>query len=194
MINKPSIEEAENAVRTLLAFIGEDIHREGLIDTPKRVVKSYAELFSGYGKDPAILCDKQFHEVGNFKDLILLKNIKFKSFCEHHMLPFQGYVDIAYVPNNSVVGVSKLARIVKIFAARLQIQEKMTANIAESLQNSLSPLGVAIKISAIHSCMTMRGVMQEESVMETMHYTGIFEDNIQLRKEFLSLTSGKSKC
>ena len=186
-MNKPIREEAKEAVRTLLKFIGEDPGREGLLKTPDRVIDSYAEMFSGYGKDAAEILNTKFYETCNFQDFILL-NIKFTSFCEHHILPFNGIVDIAYVPDSCIVGISKLARIVNIFARRLQIQEKMTVQIAESVQENLKPLGVAVKISAVHSCMSMRGVMQENSVMNTMHYTGIFAARQKYRHEFLNLT------
>lgn len=188
-LKKPSKEEAKEAIRTLLKFIGEDPNREGLLKTPDRVVNSYAELFSGYDKDIGEILNTKFYDTCNFQDFILLKDIKFTSFCEHHMLPFIGTVDIAYIPDNCIVGISKLARIVNAFAKRLQIQEKMTVQIAESVQENLKPLGVAVKISALHSCMSMRGVMQENSVMNTMHYTGIFAEQQKYRHEFLNLTS-----
>lgn len=188
-LEKPSKEEATKAVRTLLKFIGEDPNREGLLKTPDRVVNSYAELFSGYEKDIAEILNTKFYDTCNFQDFILLKDIKFTSFCEHHMLPFIGTVDIAYIPDNCIVGISKLARIVNAFAKRLQIQEKMTVQIAESVQENLKPLGIAVKISALHSCMSMRGVLQENSVMNTMHYTGIFAEQQKYRHEFLNLTS-----
>ncbi|XVN41467.1 MAG: GTP cyclohydrolase I FolE [Rickettsia endosymbiont of Argas persicus] len=186
---KPTKEEAKEAVKTLLRFIGEDPDREGLLKTPDRVINSYGELFSGYEKDITEILDTKFYDTCNFQDFILLKDIKFTSFCEHHMLPFIGTVDIAYIPDNCIVGISKLARIVNAFSKRLQIQEKMTVQIAESVQENLKPLGVAVKISALHSCMSMRGVMQENSVMNTMHYTGIFAEQQKYRHEFLNLTS-----
>lgn len=189
---KPSKEEAKEAVRTLLKFIGENPSREGLLKTPERVINSYTEIFSGYEKDIAEILNTKFYDTCNFQDFILLKDIKFTSFCEHHMLPFIGTVDIAYIPDNCILGISKLARIVNVFAKRLQIQEKMTVQIAESLQDHLKPLGAAVKISALHSCMTMRGVMQDGNnniTMSTMHYTGIFAEQQKYRHEFLNLTS-----
>lgn len=186
---KPSEEEAEEAVRTLLKFIGEDPTREGLLKTPSRVVNSYKEIFSGYKGDVQKILSTTFRDTCNFQDFISLEGIKFTSFCEHHMLPFNGMVHIAYIPDNCIVGISKLARIVNIFAKRLQIQEKMTVQIAESLQENLKPLGVAVKISALHSCMSIRGVMQDNSIMNTMHYTGIFAEQQKYRHEFLNLTS-----
>ncbi|MCC8407236.1 MAG: GTP cyclohydrolase I FolE [Rickettsia endosymbiont of Ecitomorpha arachnoides] len=196
-LEKPSREEAKEAVRTLLKFIGEDPNREGLLKTPDRVINSYGELFSGYEKDIAEILSTKFYDTCNFQDFILLKDIKFTSFCEHHMLPFIGTVDIAYIPDNCIIGISKLARIVNVFARRLQIQEKMTVQIAESVQENLKPLGVAVKISALHSCMTMRGVMQDSMMqdsdinitMNTMHYTGIFAEQQKYRHEFLNLTA-----
>ena len=188
-MSKPTREEAKEAVRTLLKFIGEDPNREGLLKTPERVINSYEEIFSGYEKDIAEILSTKFYDTCNFQDFISLEGIKFTSFCEHHMLPFNGTVHIAYIPDNCIIGISKLARIVNIFARRLQIQEKMTVQIAESVQENLKPLGVAVKISALHSCMSMRGVMQDNSVMNTMHYTGIFAEQQKYRHEFLNFTS-----
>ncbi|WP_341790268.1 GTP cyclohydrolase I FolE [Rickettsia endosymbiont of Polydrusus tereticollis] len=186
---KPSKEEAKEAVRTLLKFIGEDPNREGLLKTPERVINSYTEMFSGYKKDIAEILSTKFYDTCNFQDFILLRDIHFNSFCEHHILPMSGTVDIAYIPDNCIIGISKLARIINVFAGRLQIQEKMTVQIAESLQEHLKPLGVAVKISALHSCMSLRGVMQNNSIMNTMHYTGIFAEQQKYRHEFLNLTS-----
>jgi len=187
-IEKPTREEAKEAVKVLLRFIGEDPSREGLIKTPDRVINSYTEIFSGYDQDVEKILTTKFYDTCNFQDFILLKDIHFNSFCEHHMLPMNGKVDIAYVPDNCIIGISKLARIVSVFSRRLQIQEKMTVQIAEALQEYIKPLGVAVKISAIHSCMAIRGVMQQDSVMSTMHYTGVFA-NQQHRQEFLNLVS-----
>ena len=189
---KPSKEEAKEAIRTLLRFIGEDPNREGLLKTPDRVVNSYLEMFSGYEKNVAEILNTKFYAC-NFQDFILLQDIHFYSLCEHHVLPISGKVDIAYIPDNCIIGISKLARIVNVFARRLQIQEKMTVQIAESLQQYLKPLGVAVKVSAVHSCMSMRGVMQDNSVMSTMHYTGIFTEQQKYRYEFLNLTSQNKK-
>lgn len=189
--NKPTKEQAKEAVKTLLRFIGEDPDREGLIKTPDRVIKSYQEMFSGYYKDVEEILTVKFYDTSNFRDFILLKDINFNSFCEHHLLPFTGKVDIAYIPDNAVIGISKLARIVEVFARRLQIQEKMTVQIAETLQKYLKPLGVAVKISAIHSCMSMRGVMQNNNIMDSMHYTGIFTEQQKYRHEFLNIISQK---
>ncbi|MCC8417382.1 MAG: GTP cyclohydrolase I FolE [Rickettsia endosymbiont of Bryobia graminum] len=191
MTIKPSQEEAKEAVKTLLRFIGEDPTREGLLKTPDRVVKSYQEIFSGYKQDIKEILSTKFYDTSNFQDFIILKDINFNSFCEHHLLPMVGTVDIAYIPDNSVIGISKLARIVEVFARRLQIQEKMTVQIAESLQEHIKPLGVAVRISATHSCMTLRGVMKNDSIMNTMHYTGIFIEQQKYRHEFLNIISKK---
>lgn len=191
LLKKPSKEEAQEAVRVLLRFIGEDPSREGLLNTPKRVVKSYTEMFDGYCDDVSDILSTKFYDTCNFQDFILLRSIHFKSFCEHHLLPMIGNVDIAYIPDGCIVGVSKLARIVDVFAKRLQIQEKMTVQIAESLQEHLKPLGVAVRVTASHSCMTMRGVLKENSIMETIHYTGVFIDQIRYREAFLNSISKK---
>lgn len=183
--NKPSKEDAMNAIRLLLRYIGENDEREGLKDTPERVLKSYMEIFAGYNMNPADVLKIKFYDTNQYEDFVLLRSIKFSSVCEHHMLPFTGYVDIAYIPDNCVVGISKIARLVQVFAKRLQIQEKMTSQIADSLQDFLNPLGVAIKVCASHSCMTMRGVLQENSMMDTYHYTGLFKES-NYRTQFLN--------
>ncbi len=190
-LKKTSLEEAKEAVRTLLRFIGEDPDREGLIKTPERVITSYQEIFAGYHQDAEEILTTKFYDTCNFQDFILLKDINFHSFCEHHLLPITGSVDIAYIPDNCIIGISKLARIVEVFARRLQIQEKMTVQIAETLQKYVNPLGVAVKISATHSCMTLRGVRQNDTKMTTMHYTGIFVDQPKYRQEFLNIVSKK---
>lgn len=190
-INKPSLDAAKEAVRTLLRFIGEDPSREGLLKTPDRVIESYQEIFAGYGQDVEEILTTKFYDTCNFQDFILLKDINFHSFCEHHLLPIAGTVDIAYIPDNCIIGISKLARIVEVFARRLQIQEKMTVQIAETLQKYVKPLGVAVKISALHSCMTLRGVKQNDTVMATMHYTGIFASQPKYRQEFLNIVTKK---
>lgn len=188
-INKPTDEQAREAVKTLLEYIGEDVAREGLIETPKRVIKSFRELYAGYEADISEILNKRFYDISTYQDIIILKNIDFSSVCEHHMLPFFGTVDIAYIPNGFVVGVSKLARLVDAFAKRLQIQEKLTAEIAESLQEHLNPLGVAVRVSASHSCMTTRGTMKGMSTLDSTKFTGLFADNASCRQEFLGLIS-----
>lgn len=189
---RPTKDQAEKAVRLLLEYIGEDLSREGLAETPKRVVKSYKELFSGYNHDIAEILDKRFHDISTYKDTILLRDIDFNSVCEHHMLPFSGTVDIAYIPNGFVVGVSKLARLVDAFAKRLQIQEKMTAEIANAFQEHVKPLGVAIRVTASHSCMTTRGTMKGSSMLDSTAYRGTFADNPQKRQEFWDMLRNPS--
>ena len=183
---KPSKEEALEAIKTILRYIGENPEREGLKSTPERVIKSFKEIYSGYEISPKEVLNTVFFDKANFQDFVLLKKISFHSLCEHHMLPFHGFVDIAYIPNKSIVGISKLARIVEVFSKRLQIQEKMTAEIAESIQETLDPLGVAVRISSTHMCMTMRGVKNHTSEMETIHFTGVFKEKKEFREEFLS--------
>ncbi len=187
---KPTKKEAEEAVRVLLNYIGEDTMREGMRDTPSRVIKSYDELFSGYKVKIDEILSTRFYDISNFNDVILLKSINFSSSCEHHMLPFTGFVDIAYLPDGFVVGISKIARLVDAYSKRLQIQEKMTANIAEAIDQHLKPRGVAVRISASHSCMTSRGTMKGGSVLESSHFTGEFKNNLQYRQEFWQMVKG----
>ncbi|AZL15342.1 GTP cyclohydrolase I FolE [Rickettsiales endosymbiont of Stachyamoeba lipophora] len=175
-------EDALQAIRTLLKWIGEDPEREGLIDTPKRVINSYKELFAGYHKDPEQILSRTFEETENYNDIILLKDISFKSFCEHHMLPIIGTANIAYLPNQKVVGISKLARIVDCFAMRLQIQERMTVQIAETIEKILKPKGVAVMITATHQCMSQRGTNKDGVSMQTSHYTGCFKSQDYLSR------------
>ncbi len=184
---RPTKQQAEEAVKTLLSYIGEDVNREGLIDTPYRVIKSYNELFAGYNDSVDKILDRRFTDVSEYNNVILLKSIDFNSTCEHHMLPFSGTVDIAYIPNNVVLGISKLARLVDMFSKRLQIQEKMTADIAKTLQERLQPKGVAIKVIGSHSCMVNRGVMKTKAVMESTHFTGIYEQESEKRQEFFQM-------
>lgn len=186
--NKILRDDAVKAVNILLQYIGEDITREGLVDTAKRVIKSYDELFAGYKEDIAQILSKQFHEISDYNDIILLKSINFTSLCEHHMLPFYGSANVAYIPNKSVIGVSKIIRLVNAFSKRLQIQEKMTINIANSMHKYLKPQGVAVSISAEHSCMSMRGVTKNGSIMNTSHFTGIFK-RLEYKRNFLQMIS-----
>lgn len=192
-MTKPCYDEALKAVQTLIRYMGDDPTREGLLKTPGRVLKSYEELFSGYNADIEKVLDTKFFDIYNFRDQVILKDIKFSSFCEHHLLPITGSVDIAYIPDGCILGISKLARLVDVFARRLQIQEKMTAQIAEALQEHLKPLGVAVQISASHGCMTLRGVLQQNCLMKTTHYTGVFTDNKRYRQEFLDAVSRANK-
>ncbi|MGA0606411.1 GTP cyclohydrolase I FolE [Phenylobacterium sp. VNQ135] len=184
---RPSEEEALAAVRTLIEWAGDDPDREGLLDTPKRVVKSYKELFSGYESDPREYLERTFDEVGGYDELVVLKDIRVVSFCEHHMLPFLGKAHVGYLPRNRVVGISKLARVVHGFARRLQIQEKLTAEIAEAIQDILDPKGVGVVIVSEHSCMTMRGVNTPGSRLTTSHLLGEVRDDPRTRQEFFEL-------
>jgi GTP cyclohydrolase I len=186
---RPSAEEAEAAVRTLIRWAGDDPDREGLLDTPGRVVRSYRELFAGYDIEPRAYLERTFEEVGGYDELVILKDIRFVSFCEHHMLPVIGKAHVGYLPNNRVVGISKLARVVNGFARRLQIQEKMTAEIANAIHDILQPKGVGVVVEASHSCMTMRGVNSPGSSLITSHLVGAVRDDHRTRQEFLRLVS-----
>ena len=184
--NKPSRDEAEEAVRTLIKWTGDNPDREGLIETPKRVVKAFEEYFAGYYQDPKNILEKTFSETSNYQDFVMLKDIDFRSHCEHHLAPIIGKVSIAYLPNDCVVGISKLARIVDVFTKRLQTQETMTAEIANSIQMHLKPKGVAIYLSAEHHCMSSRGVKKAHVDMVTTHFTGSFRDDKALQERFFS--------
>ncbi len=184
---KPSLAEAEEAIRTLLAYAGENLTREGLSDTPKRVIKAYEEYYSGYQEDPRDLLKRTFSEVSGYSDVVLLRDIPFYSHCEHHMAPIEGVAHIAYWPNKKVVGISKLARVVDVFARRLQIQENMTAEIATVIQDVLQPHGVAVSISAAHHCMIGRGVNKTGTTLVTSHFTGIYETDHVARADVKSL-------
>jgi GTP cyclohydrolase I len=186
---RPSAEEAEAAVRTLIRWAGDNPDREGLLDTPARVVRSYGELFAGYDVDPRAYLERTFQEVGGYDELVILKDIRFVSFCEHHMLPVIGKAHVGYLPNDRVVGISKLARVVNGFARRLQIQEKMTAEIANAIQDILHPKGVGVVVEASHSCMTLRGVNSPGSSLITSHLIGAVRDDHRTRQEFLRLVS-----
>ncbi|MDX2112139.1 MAG: GTP cyclohydrolase I FolE [Alphaproteobacteria bacterium] len=184
---KPTREEAEEAVRTLIRWAGDDPAREGLLDTPGRVVKSYRELFAGYDQKAEEILSRTFKEVEGYDEMIMLRDIQFNSHCEHHMVPFTGVVHIAYIPTNKVVGLSKLARLVDLYAKRLQIQEKFTAQIANTLDEVLKPRGVAVVVQATHMCMTMRGVQKPDGVMQTSQLTGLFRSDPRTRQEFFSM-------
>jgi len=187
-IKRPSQEEAQAAVRTLLAWAGDDPDREGLLDTPGRVTRSYKELYAGYEIEPRQYLERTFEEVGGYDQMVVLKDIRFVSFCEHHMLPVVGVAHVGYLPTNRVVGISKLARVVRGYARRLQIQEKMTAEIATAIQEVLQPAGVGVVIEAEHSCMTLRGVDVPGASLTTSTLLGVIRDDPRTRKEFLSLT------
>ena len=188
--SRPSQDEAEEAVRTLIRWAGDDVTREGLLDTPARVARSYIELFAGYETDPRGYLERTFEEVGGYDQLIVLRDIRFVSFCEHHMLPVIGKAHVGYLPNGRVVGISKLARVVNGFARRLQIQEKLTAEIANSIQEVLQPHGVGVVVEAEHSCMTLRGVNTVGSSLTTSAMLGAVRDDMRTRMEFMRL-SGK---
>ncbi|NUO77775.1 GTP cyclohydrolase I FolE [Lysobacter sp. 5GHs7-4] len=183
--NKPSREQAESAVRTLLAWAGEDPAREGLLDTPKRVVEAYGDWFSGYDDDPREYLARTFEEVAGYDELIVLRDIEFESHCEHHMAPIIGKAHVGYLPNGKVVGISKLARVVETYARRFQVQEKMTAQIAQSIQDVLQPLGVGVVIEGAHECMTTRGVHKRGVSMITSKMLGTFREDARTRAEFL---------
>lgn len=180
-------QDAEAAVRTLIEWAGDDPTREGLLETPKRVAKAYRELFAGYEIDPREYLERTFEEVGGYDELVILKDIRVVSFCEHHMLPFLGKAHVGYLPANRVVGISKLARVVNGFARRLQIQEKLTAEIAEAIQDILQPKGVGVVLVSEHSCMTMRGVNTPGSRLTTSHLLGEVRDDPRTRQEFFEL-------
>ena len=190
-LSRPTRAQAEAAVATLLAWAGDDPSREGLLDTPARVVRAYAELFQGYGQQPAEILDKIFEDVQGYDDIVLVRDIEFISHCEHHMAPFFGKSHIAYYPNGGVVGLSKLARLVDLYARRLQTQETMTAQIAKAIDERLSPRGVAVLVEAEHMCMSMRGVRKQGAVTSTMRFSGIFKDNAAEQARFFSLARGR---
>ena len=187
---KPTQADAEAAVKVLTEWAGDDPKREGLVDTPGRVARSYRELFAGYATDPREYLKRTFEEVGGCDELVVLKGIRVVSFCEHHMLPVIGRAHVGYLPTNRVVGISKLARVVHGFARRLQIQEKLTAEIAEAIQDILQPQGIGVVIEAEHSCMTLRGVNTLETQLITSRLLGVIRDDPRTREEFLGLVRG----
>ncbi|SDM62433.1 GTP cyclohydrolase I FolE [Maricaulis salignorans] len=184
---RPSRHEAEEAVRTLIAWAGDDPAREGLLDTPKRVAKAYEEWFSGYGADPAAALGKTFEDVQGYDDMVMLTNIDVESHCEHHLAPIMGVAHVAYLPSAAVVGISKIARVVEIFCKRMQTQETMTAQIADALMDAMNPRGVAILIDAKHQCMTTRGVHHPNVSTITSTFTGEFKTDANLRDRFMRL-------
>lgn len=186
--NRPTQEEAEAAVKTLLRWAGDDPNREGLLDTPKRVAKAYKELFGGYDQDPADVLGRTFEEVAGYDDIVLVKDIQFHSHCEHHMVPIIGKAHVAYLPDGKVLGLSKIARVVDIFAQRLQTQETMTSQIASSIDETLAPRGVAVLIEAEHMCMAMRGIKKQGSTTLTTAYTGAFKDSAE-QTRFLTMVN-----
>jgi GTP cyclohydrolase I len=186
-VTAPTREEAEAAVRTLLRWAGDNPERDGLIETPKRVVQAFEEYFVGYGQDPEAILQKTFEETEGYDEMIVLRGIGFESHCEHHLAPIVGKAWVGYIPNGRVVGISKLARVVEAYAKRLQIQEKMTAQIANVIEQTLQPQGVAVVIKAEHHCMTTRGVHKPGTDMVTSRMLGVFRDNAITRQEFLSM-------
>jgi GTP cyclohydrolase I len=184
---RPSREEAEAAVRTLIAWAGDNPDREGLHDTPERVVDAYGEFFAGYQQEPAEALSTTFKEVGGYDDIVLVKDIPFSSHCEHHMVPFFGKVHIAYLPQDGVVGLSKLARLVEVYARRLQVQENMTAQIVDAVNEHLNPRGAAVMIEAEHMCMTMRGVRAHGALTTTHRFTGVFAEEPEWQDRFFAL-------
>src|SRR5215471_1427288 len=185
-ISRPSRAEAEQAVTTLIRWAGDDPDREGLIETPARVIRAYEEWFAGYGEDPDELLQRTFEEVAGYDEMVLLRDIRFVSHCEHHMAPIIGRAHIGYLPRHRVVGISKLARLVEVYAKRLQIQERITAEIANTVDRVLNPHGVAVVIEGTHTCMTTRGVHKSQATMVTSRMLGVFRDHAETRQEFLS--------
>ena len=188
--DRPTREEAEAAIRTLIRFAGDDPSREGLRDTPKRVVEAYAEFFAGYTQDPVEVLSRTFEDVHGYDDLVMLRDIRVESHCEHHMAPFLGVAHVAYLPRGRIVGISKIARVVEIFAKRLQTQETLTAQIAEAIEGELRPRGVAVLIEAEHQCMSTRGVRQPGVKTITTRFTGELESNASYRDRFLQMVHG----
>ena len=184
---RPSREEAEAAVRTLIAWAGDDPAREGLRDTPARVARAYEELFAGYQQDVSPMLSTVFHDVCGYSDMVLVRDISFSSHCEHHMVPFVGTAHVAYYPTNGVVGISKLARVVDVYARRLQTQETMTSQVVDALERELKPRGVAVMIEAEHFCMTMRGVRKPGATTTTLRFAGLFRDEPAEQAKFLGL-------
>jgi GTP cyclohydrolase I len=184
---RPDRIAAEEAVRTLIRWAGEDPEREGLLDTPKRVTRAYEEWFAGYREDPVELLKRTFEEAEGYDEMVVLRDVRFESFCEHHMAPILGTIDVAYLPDSRVVGISKLARVIDVFAKRMQIQERLTAQIANSIEDVLKPRGVAVVVRAQHQCMTTRGVHKTGVTMVTSRMLGAFRENEATRREFLAI-------
>ena len=184
-----SDKEAEEAFRTILTWMGEDPTREGLLETPKRVVKAFKEYFKGYKEDPIQVLDKTFGDVDGYDDMVIQKNISVQSHCEHHMAPIIGKAHVAYIPNERVVGLSKLARVVEVFSKRLQTQERLTMQIANTLMGALDAKGVAVTIDSTHQCMTMRGIKKEQATTVTNYYLGQFKEDLSYQNRYLRLIS-----
>ncbi|WP_395946816.1 GTP cyclohydrolase I FolE [Caedibacter taeniospiralis] len=190
MTKKPTKQQAEAAIKTLLEYIGEDPMREGLLETPKRVIKSYGEFFKGYHENPEEILAKTFEDVEGYDEIVLLKNLRLESYCEHHMVPIVGKAHIAYLPDGKVVGISKIARVLDVYAKRLQTQERLTMQIALAIEQALTPKGVAVIIDSMHQCMTTRGVHKSETSTVTSCMRGIFRKDEKSRSELMSLISG----
>jgi GTP cyclohydrolase I len=190
---RPSREDAEAAVRTLIAYAGDDPAREGLLDTPRRVVSAYEELFGGYRDSPDEILERTFSETGGYDDMVLVRDIPFHSHCEHHIMPFFGKAHIAYLPTDRVLGLSKLARLVEVFALRMQTQEHLNSQIANSICDVLKPRGVAVMMEAEHTCMSMRGVAKPGSSTVTTQFMGVFKDDPQMMQRFLTLVHSPKK-
>ena len=186
---KISDKEAEEAFKTILSWMGENPNREGLLETPKRVVKAFKEYFKGYKEDPIQVLDKTFGDVDGYDDMVIQKNISVQSHCEHHMAPIIGKAHVAYIPNERVVGLSKLARVVEVFSKRLQTQERLTMQIANTLMQSLDAKGVAVTIDSTHQCMTMRGIKKEQATTVTNYYLGQFKEDLSYQNRYLRLIS-----
>jgi GTP cyclohydrolase I len=186
---KVSDKEAEDAFRTILAWMGEDPNREGLLETPKRVTKAFKEYFKGYHEDPRIVLDKTFGDVDGYDDMVVQKNISVQSHCEHHMAPIIGKAHVAYIPKDRVVGLSKLARVVEVFSKRLQTQERLTMQIAKTIMESLDAKGVAVTIDSTHQCMTMRGIKKENATTVTNYYLGLFKEDLSFQNRYLRFIS-----
>jgi GTP cyclohydrolase IA len=192
-LDRPSRAEAEQAVSTLIRWAGDDPGREGLLDTPARVVRAYEQWFAGYGEDPGPHLARTFEDIAGYDEMVVLRDVHFVSHCEHHMAPIIGRAHIGYLPRNKVVGISKLARLVQVYARRLQIQETMTAEIANTLDRVLAPQGVAVIIEGTHGCMTSRGVGQSAATMVTSRMLGVFRDRPETRQEFLAAIDLRSR-
>ncbi len=190
---RPSREDAEAAVRTLIAYTGDDPKREGVLDTPKRVIDAYEELYQGYRECPTEVLDRTFSETAGYDDFVLVKDIGFNSHCEHHMMPFFGKAHVAYRPTDRVVGLSKLARLVDVYARRLQTQEHMTSQVATAIDEILKPRGVAVMLEAEHMCMSLRGVEKLGSLTVTTHFTGTFRDDVNEQVRFMTMLRGSQR-
>ena len=191
-IARPTRSEAEAAVRTLISWAGDDPDREGLLDTPGRVTRAYREFFAGYAEDPVEILSRTFEEVSGYDDMVMLRDIRLESHCEHHMVPIIGKVHLAYLPTNRVVGISKLARVVELYAKRLQTQETMTAQIADALEQTLQPAGVAVLVDAAHQCMTTRGIRKPGVFTITSRFTGRFKEDHRLHQQFMQMIRNAS--